>query len=115
MTNYKLEWRFQYMGPKEDIEAILENITADLGVKTRKIIFNEVRPRGRNSPATRRIELWMAKRTKPFDAKTFATFVGLSPAAAWRRLDRLVAAGKLYKIRNDDGTVSYSTSMIEED
>lgn len=115
MTNFKLEWRFSASLTKEEIVEILENVSADMGFKVRKQALTEVQARGRKSPATRKINYWLEHRTKPFTAKVFADFVGLSPAAAWRRLDRLVAQGKVYKHRNEDGTVEYSIGIIEWD
>lgn len=113
MTNYKLEMRFVADLSKSEIEEILENVTADFGLKVRKQTLVEVKPRGRQSPATQKVKFFLERRSKPFSAKVFGDFVGLSGSAAWRRLDRLVAAGQLYKIQNADGTVSYSTQMVE--
>lgn len=113
MTNYKLEWRFLSDLPKELIEETLETVAVEYGFKVRKQLVTETRPRGRQSAATKKIKFFLERRTKPFSAKTFGDFVGLSGSAAWRRLDRLVAAQQLHKITNDDGSVMYSTQMLE--
>lgn len=115
MTNYKLELRIQFDGSKSDIEEILENVSADIGFTIKKQVIAEVRPRGRQSAFTKKIKFFLDRRTKPFSAKTFGDYVGLGASAAWRRLDRLVAQGQLYKIRNEDGTVLYSTQVIVSD
>lgn len=111
MTSYKLEWRFAGNATKEEIAEILDNISQDLGLKTRKLLISEVQPRGRKSAHTQKIDYFISKRTKPFSNKLFADYVGLTPAAAWRRLDRLVASGKVYKETQHDGTVLYTSRM----
>lgn len=113
MTSYKLEMRFVSNATREEMLDILENISADMGLKVRKQTLTEVQARGRRSAFTQKIDYFMAKRSKPFSAKLFADYVGLTPAAAWRRLDRLVAAGHVIKEQQDDGTMLYTSRMVD--
>lgn len=110
MPSYRIELRIKASESAEELSEIIDNFSMDMGFDVRQKKVTPVKRPGRPSKLSQRVNLWVEKRTKPFTSTKFQEFTGLTRSAAWRRLDRLVAAGVYKKKVGELGEMIYYRS-----
>ena len=82
-------------------------MSADLEIEMTKLVVRKRSQPGRPAKVGEKVQVWLDGRTKPFTVKVFAKYLGITDSAAWKKLERLVRAGKMTKRRLENGSVEY--------
>jgi biotin operon repressor len=112
MLRYRIILTIEADQHVETLESITQNMCEDFGIDVKQLEISRIGKRGRPAVKDKLLEYFLEQRTRPFSTATIAAFLGVDRTTAWKRLERLVLAGRITKTEGEEGAMMYEVVRL---